>query len=175
MAWNHFDLIATALIFLIGLKGLYNGAVHELSGLIGVVSGVLIGSRSVPLFSSWMTAHLFSVGSSSAMTLIAFLLLLTLVWMLCIFLGVLVVKRFEPAFHSWLDRLIGFLFASLKVFIILSVIVYSLSTIEFIQKNAKIYVENSRLYPFFLRTGSLLMHLPDQKPFPEASSRSKGA
>ena len=173
MMWNHFDLFTAALILLIGLKGLYNGTVRELAGLVGVALGVLVGSRLAPSLGRWISDHLFSLGSASAMNLIAFLFLLFLTWALSIFLGILIIHRFNPSIHSWLDRLVGFLFASLKVFLIVAVIVYALSTIEFVSKNAKPYIEKSRLYPLFITTGHALMRLPEVTTSPKAGSQPK--
>ncbi len=160
MGINHFDLIAAAMIFLIGLKGLYNGTIRELSGLIGVTLGILIGSWLAPSFGAWISDHFFAFDSPSAMSMIAFLLLLFVTWAFCIFLGILIIKHFNPTIRSLIDRPIGFLFASMKAFIIVAVIVYTLSTIEFVQKNIQPYIKQSHLYPLFIDVGESLMHLP---------------
>ncbi len=160
MVLNNFDEAFLLLILFIGLKGLFNGAIRELSGLIGVIFGVWAGSRLAPSFGSWICSHLFCIHSPSAMTLIAFMLLLLFSWSLFIVSGIWFEKRFEIKIVAWIDRITGLLFASLKSFVIVAVIIYALSSVEFMEKNAKPYLKASLFYPLLIRTGRTLMRLP---------------
>ncbi|WP_456450700.1 CvpA family protein [Hydrogenimonas sp.] len=159
MQTNWFDAVSAVLILFIGLKGLFNGIVRELSGLLGVVAGVWIGSLYARGLGAWLGAHLLRIDSPSALTMVGFLVLLALTWVGFIVLGVVLSKTLTLTELGAADRALGFVFASLKVFIILAVIVYALSSIEFVRKNAERFVEGSHFYPWFMKTGEAIVHI----------------
>ena len=43
-SFSYFDLVVGLLIVLVGLKGIVNGFIREVFGLIGIVGGVFIAS-----------------------------------------------------------------------------------------------------------------------------------
>jgi membrane protein required for colicin V production len=48
MDLNYFDIIAAAIILLLGLKGIVNGFFKEIFGLVGIIGGIFIASRFGP-------------------------------------------------------------------------------------------------------------------------------
>ena len=160
---NSFDLTVSGIILFIGLKGLFNGAVREMAALVGVALGVWIASRYATGFGHWIDSRLLHSGSPSASAFLGFLIILTVLWILFVILGIIAHRRFAEGRHTLPDRLLGVLFASVKMFIIFSVIFYALDRIEFVHKNSAPYVASSRLFPWFMKTGSLLVHL-DKPP-----------
>ena len=158
MQMNWFDIVSATLILVIGLKGVFNGTIREFSGLLGIVAGVWLGSLYGHSLGLWIGDHVAAVDSPSALTMLGFLTLLVLSWSGFIVLGVLLSKRLGIALPKTPDRLFGFLFASAKVFIILAVIVFFLSRIEFVHKNAAPYVRGSLFYPLFLRSAETIVH-----------------
>ncbi|WP_456381622.1 CvpA family protein [Hydrogenimonas sp.] len=156
---NWFDSAIVAIVFLIGIKGLFNGVIREMSGFIGIVAGIWLGSLFADEFGRWLGAHLFDIDSVSALNMIGFLILLAATWLGFIVIGVLAVKFLALTTLGTINRLFGFVFASAKVFIILSVIVYALSTIEIVRKNAEPYARKSLFYPWFIKVGEAIVHI----------------
>ncbi|WP_457596193.1 CvpA family protein [Hydrogenimonas sp.] len=173
MQTNWFDVVSLLLILFIGLKGIFNKTVRELSGFLGIVAGVWIGSLYAQPLGRWLGGHLVHLDSPSAMTMLAFLLLVSLLWVLFILLGVVLTHTLKIPDFGLGDRIGGFLFASAKVFVILAVIVYFLSQIEFVRRNAEDYVHDSRLYPLFIATGKTLTRIPAHPAKPATAGAAK--
>ncbi|WP_201353584.1 CvpA family protein [Hydrogenimonas urashimensis] len=156
---NWFDIVAAALIVLIGVKGIFNGLVRELSGLAGLIAGIWLASLYADGVGRWLGTHLLPIDSVSALDFIGFLAILTITWLFFIVMGVAVTKFLSIGDSGVVDRLFGFLFASAKVFIILGVIVFALSRIDFVRKNSGDFLKRSRLYPYFVKTGEAIVHM----------------
>ncbi len=159
MDMNWFDIVTASLILLIGIKGIFNGLIKELAGLIGIVLGVWIASMFATEFGKWLGNSFLHIESESALSMIGFLVLLALIWTGCIIAGVVVAKLVSLSGLGIADRVLGFLFASAKVFIIIAVIVYALSNIDLIRKNTKSFTGPSLLYPLFIKAGNTIVHI----------------
>ncbi len=159
MDMNWFDIVTASLILLIGIKGLFNGLIKELAGLIGIVLGVWIASMFATEFGKWLGGSFLHIESESALSMIGFLVLLALIWTGCIIAGVVVAKLVSLSGLGIADRVLGLLFASAKVFIIIAVIVYALSNIDLIRKNTESFTESSLLYPLFIKAGNTIVHI----------------
>jgi len=159
MEMNWFDIVTGSLILIIGIKGIFNGLIKELAGLVGIVLGVWIASTYASDFGQWMGKNFLSLDSRSALTMAGFLALLTLIWLACIVAGILVSKLVSLSGLGIVDKLLGLLFASSKVFIILSVIVFALSSIEIVKKNTEKFTAESLFHPLLVKTGDLIVHI----------------
>ena len=159
MEMNWFDIVTGSLILIIGIKGIFNGLIKELAGLVGIVLGVWIASTYASDFGQWMGKNFLSLDSRSALTMAGFLALLTLIWLACIVAGILVSKLVSLSGLGIVDKLLGLLFASSKVFFILSVIVFALSSIEIVKKNTEKFTAESLFHPLLVKTGDLIVHI----------------
>jgi len=159
MELNGFDIATAALIGVIGVKGIFNGAVRELSGLLGMIAGIWLASLFADPFGTWLGTRLIPIDSPSALNLIAFLLILSATWLGFIVVGVAVTKFLSLDSHTVPDRVLGFLFAAAKVFVILSVIVFALSQIDIVRKNTTQFLQTSRLYPWLIKAGETIVHI----------------
>ncbi|WP_456485631.1 CvpA family protein [Hydrogenimonas sp.] len=159
MEMNWFDIFAAVLILLVGIKGIFNGLIKELAGLIGIVAGVWIASLFAAPFGEWFGRHIFAIESASALTMIGFLVLLAGIWLCCVLLGAITAKLLALSGLGIVDRVFGFVFASAKVFVIISVIVFSLSNIDIVRKNIQKFTARSLTYPIFIKAGGWIMHL----------------
>lgn len=159
METSWFDIVMASLILVIGVKGVFNGLIRELSGLVGIVAGVWLASLFAENFGEWLNTYLIHIDSESAIKMIGFLALLTMTWLGFIVLGVIVSKVLTLSEMGVVNRTLGFLAASAKIFIILAVIVFALSTIDFVKKNSEPYIKKSLLYPYFIKTGQAIIHI----------------
>ncbi len=159
MEMNWFDIVTGSLILLIGIKGIFNGLIKELAGLIGIVLGVWVASLFATEFGKWLGDTFLHIDSQSALSMIGFLALLALIWTGCIVAGILIAKLVSLSGLGIADRILGFLFASAKVFIIIAVIVYALSNIDLIRKNTRSFTDSSLLYPLLIEAGNTIVHI----------------
>jgi len=160
---NWFDIITLALILIIGIKGVFNGLIKEIAGLIGIILGVFIASSYAEPFGKWVGANIADIDSTSALNMIGFLALLTLIWLAFIVAGIIISKLLSLSGMGIIDRLFGFLFAGGKILVIISIIVYALSNIEIIKKAANEYISDSLMYPLYYKTGKFIVKINPDK------------
>ena len=175
MEMNWFDIVTAALILIIGIKGIFNGLIKELAGLIGIVAGVWIASLFAAPFGEWFGKHIVAIDSASALTMVGFLILLTAIWLGCILAGAILSKLLSISGLGVVDKLLGFLFASAKVFIIISVIVFALSNIDIVRKNTRKFTAQSLMYPLFVKAGRWIVHLDTDDLAEKSKAITKGA
>jgi len=58
-----------------------------------------------------------------------------------------------------LDRILGFMFASAKFFILVSVILTLLYQVAFIRENIQKYSQNSVVFPFMVKLGDKIINI----------------
>jgi len=170
---NWLVIITGSLILIIGIKGIFNGLVKELSGLIGIILGVWFASTYAAPFGSWIGANFLSIDSQPALKTIGFLSLLSIIWLSAIILGTLISKLISLSGLGIVDKTLGLLFASAKVFMILSVMIFALSNIDFVKKNIKKLTDNSLLYPLFIQAGETIIHIDTSKLFNDTKAIKK--
>ncbi len=173
MEMNWFDIVTGSLILLIGIKGIFNGLIKELAGLVGIVLGVWVASSFATQFGTWLGDNFLHIDSQSALGMIGFLVLLALIWIGCVVAGILIAKLVSLSGLGVADRILGLLFASAKVFIIIAVIVYALSNIDLVRKNTRSFTDSSLLYPLLIEAGNAIVHI-DTKSVVEKSDSLKG-
>lgn len=142
---NLFDILTIAIIFLLGLKGIFKGFVKEVFALFGIIGGVFIASRMASDFSS--------------SSFFVFILVFAIFWALCYFAGMAVSKVASLSGLGIFDKILGFTFAAGKIFFIFSIIVYAASNIDLIKNKMEPKLKNSTMYPLFVYSGSAIMKL----------------
>lgn len=155
---NYFDLIVLILVFFLGLKGLFRGFVREFFGLAGIVGGVYIASRISDSFGA-MLADFFAIQSESTSILIAFILSLSLVWIIIYSIGLAVSKATQLSGLGIFDRFLGFVFGASKIFLIFAIIVYALTQVEVINEKLKSKTKNSIMFPILKDTGDYIVKI----------------
>jgi len=164
-----FDIVTLSLILIVGIKGVFNGLIKEIAGLLGIVSGVFIASSYAEEFGEWIGANIIDIDSTTALNMIGFLALLTLIWLAFIIVGILLSKLISISGMGVIDKLFGFIFAGGKIFIIVSAIVYALSNIEIIKESTKKYIADSFMYPLYIESGKFIIHIDPEKVKEEVS------
>ena len=116
MEFNYFDLAATAIILLLGLKGVINGFFKELFGLVGIIGGIFIASRFGSAVGELLNNAIFNFDSPGAINFTGFLVTLAIFWVLMIILGYGFKKLSKLSGLGVYDRLLGFVFGASKFF-----------------------------------------------------------
>ncbi|WP_457606589.1 CvpA family protein [Nitratifractor sp.] len=156
---NSLDLIVGALVLLLAFKGVFNGFRRELISLIAIVGGVFVASRTAVPLARWTEAHLFRLNNPAFMDLVAFLLLLLAVWGTVTLLG-RIAGPTGVGSASTLERILGYLVAAVKYFLILSIIVAALFQTRLVREKFSRQSRSSLLYPLLQKSGAFLIHLP---------------
>ena len=162
MNYNYFDVIIAAIIVILGIKGMLNGFMKELFGLLGLVGGVYIASRSADTAAAFIDKNFYHLDNQAALKLIGFIAVLAIVWGIIVAVGSLFSSLTQASGLGPINRILGFIVGGGKYFLIFALIVTALSNVTLVKDNLGKYVDNSVLYPYLKKSGSYLINLdPD--------------
>lgn len=157
--FNYFDVVISAIVILLGIKGFMNGFIKEIFGLLGLVGGVYLASRLADTAANFIDTNFFHLDNTALLKLIGFLAILILVWLGATILGSIFSKLTSASGLGFLNRLFGFVAGGGKYFLIFALIVTALSNVSLVKDNLEKYASNSILYPYLKEAGSYLINL----------------
>lgn len=156
-----FDLVTLGLILILAIKGIVNGFIKEVFGLIGIVGGIYMAARYATKAGDWIDVNLFAFNNKSTLFLVGFLAILIVFWIFCIFLGAIFTKMLSLSGLGIIDKLAGFIVGGSKIFFVFAVLFFAISNVVFIKEKLDKYLNNSFMYPAFIKTGAFIV---DMKP-----------
>lgn len=159
MEFSYFDLIASVIILLLGLKGIINGFFKEIFGLIGIIGGIFIASRVGDKVGTALSDMIFKFENSAAISFAGFLVTLALFWLFMIGIGYIFKKLSMLSGLGIFDRILGFIFGASKFFLIAAVIAYAAYNIKAVRTTIDSAMQNSILFPVLVKTGAFIMKL----------------
>lgn len=156
---NYFDIIASAIILLLGLKGILNGFFKEVFGLVGIIGGIFVASRFGPNVGTYLNNMIFSFDNEGAIGFTGFLVTLGVFWVLMISAGIIFKKLSSMSGLGLYDRILGFIFGASKFFLIAAVIAHAVYNVQSLRSIMDSAMENSFLFPVLTKTGSVIMKI----------------
>lgn len=159
MEFNYFDLVASVIILLLGLKGIINGFFKEVFGLIGIIGGIFVASRVGDSVGKALSDALFKLDNSAAISFLGFLVTLGVFWIFMIIIGYLFKKLSLLSGLGIFDRILGFVFGASKFFLIAAVIAHAAYSIKAVKSSIEEPMQNSFMFPLLVSTGSFIMKL----------------
>jgi membrane protein required for colicin V production len=159
---NVFDGIIIAITLILAIKGYLNGIIKEIAGLIGIVGGFFLASKFYHQTGIYINNNLLTIPNKSAVNLVGFIVVFIGFWILAIFLGFIIGKILKLSALGFVDRILGFLFAGLKFFLLVSIIVALLYQVAFIREKMKSFTKNSFIYPILVKTGEKIINITPQ-------------
>ncbi|MDO8453165.1 MAG: CvpA family protein [Sulfurimonas sp.] len=159
MELNYFDLVASIIILLLGLKGVVNGFFKEVFGLVGIIGGIFVASRVGDRVGQLISDLIFKFDNSAAISFTGFLTTLALFWFLMIGVGFIFKKLSSLSGLGPIDKVLGFIFGASKFFLIAAVIAYASYSIHAIKATIDSNMKSSMLFPILVETGSFIMKL----------------
>lgn len=165
---NWFDAIVVGLIILFGLRGLTNGIMKEIFGILGLIGGLWIAVRYKEMAGAWIASKVPALQNANGIfsgdttqTLIGFLAVLFGVWIICLILGEIISKLFKWSGLGFVDRIGGFAFSVAKIFLIFAVIITFARGPMMLNEQTKKFFETSAVAPVLLSVGKWIMDLKD--------------
>jgi membrane protein required for colicin V production len=153
-----FDAIITGITLILAIKGFFNGFVKEIAGLIGLIGGLYLASLFYHKAGIYINNNLFEIKNASAVDLVGFIAVFVGFWISAVFIGFLLNKILKISALGALDKILGFIFAGAKFFLLISVICAMLYKVEFIREKTKKYVKNSIVFPLCLTAGEKIIN-----------------
>lgn len=167
MDFSWFDVVVGVLILFLAIRGVINGFIREFFGLAGIVGGVYLASVYGGNVGAWISENVYVFKNPSAVTLIGFLVLLVVIWVGALLIAEVLQRLVSLSALSVVNRLLGFVFGALKVFVIFAIIIATLTNIQFAKSFIESKTQNSYLYPMLKSTGDAIIKLDivqDAKP-----------
>lgn len=156
--FSIFDLIIITITLILGLKGLFRGLIKEVFGIIGIIGAIFVASR-ISKETGDLLAPVLVLQNEATIKLIGFITALIAVWLVVYTAGVIVSKIFSASGLGVVDRIFGFIFGASKVFLIFSVIAYSLYQVQSFRKVMDEKFNNSFVMPHLISVGSVIIKL----------------
>ena len=156
--FSIFDLIIISITLILGLKGLFRGLIKEIFGIIGIIGAIFVASR-ISKDVGDAIAPILAIESEATIKLIGFIIAVIGFWLIVYVLGVIVSKIFSASGLGIVDRIFGFIFGASKVFLIFSVIAYSLSQVQSFKKLIDEKFAASYVMPHLISVGSYIIKL----------------
>ena len=156
---TSFDIVVALIILILGLKGIIDGFIKEFFGLAGIIGGIYFGSRYADIVGKFISDNIFTIKNEAALTFVGFIVGLFAIWIAMAILGSLVTKLTHMSGLGFFNRLLGVLFGWAKIFLIFSVIIYAVSSMELTKRFIEKYTKNSLLYPLMIETGGYIIKL----------------
>jgi membrane protein required for colicin V production len=156
--FSVFDLIIITITLILGLKGLFRGLIKEVFGIIGIIGAIFVASR-ISKETGDLLAPVLVLQNEATIKLIGFITALIAVWLVVYTAGVIVSKIFSASGLGVVDRMFGFIFGASKVFLIFSVIAYSLYQVQSFRKVMDEKFNNSFVMPHLISVGSVIIKL----------------
>ncbi|MDR3346416.1 MAG: CvpA family protein [Campylobacteraceae bacterium] len=164
-SFSWFDLVIVLVILAIGIKGVASGFVKELFAAFGIIGGIFLASRYSQDIGAFVSNNIYDVKNEAATQVIGFVVLLFIVWLVATIIGVAVSKLVDMSGFTSINKLLGFIFSSIKIFLVFSVLIFALSSIEFIREKMANALENSFMYKIFCDVGEQIVDIhPSQLP-----------
>ena len=159
MEFNYFDLIASIVILLLGLKGILNGLFKEAFGLVGIVGGLFVASRVGDKVGAYLSDNIFNFSNTSAISFTGFLFTLAVFWLAMIAIGFAFKKLSSLSGLGPIDKILGFVFAAGKFFLIAAVIAFAIYNVKAIRTTLDSAMKGSVLFPILVETGGYIMKI----------------
>lgn len=159
MEFNYFDIVASIIILLLGLKGIINGLFKEVFGLIGIVGGIFLASRVGDTVGQYISDLVFHFENSAAISFTGFLFTLAIFWLLMILVGLIFKKLSLLSGLGPIDKILGFVFGASKFFLIAAVIAHAAYNIKAVKSSIDDSMSTSILFPILVATGGFIMKL----------------
>ncbi len=165
---NWFDIGCLVLVVLFGLRGITNGIVKEIFGILGLIGGLFAAMRYKTMAGEWIAAKIPALQNANGVlsgdttqVLIGFIAVLFGVWISCLIIGEIISKFFKWSGLGFVDKIGGFVFSVSKIFLIFAVIVTLASGPMSMNEQTKKYFESSKTAPIFLKIGNWILNLKD--------------
>lgn len=152
-----FDIISLSLILILGIKGVINGFIKEVAGLVGIIGGVFVASRFAREAGAFIDTNIYHIQNSASLYLMGFVCVLVIFWLLSIFIGYVLESVLKISGLGFIDKLAGFAIGSAKIFLIFSILAVTLSNIAFIKEKVDTTLEKSFMFPIFVDVGHYIV------------------
>lgn len=158
---SGFDLIVGILLSVYGVKGLFGGFFKELFGVLGLVAGVIMGANFARNVGD-VIEHYVNMGNNTLVFVSGFFTVFFGTMVIAIILSNILSSLFKAAGLGPSEKIFGFAFSSIKIFTILSIVVYGLSNIAIVSSSLERFASKSMSYKIMKKYGERVVRVGNQ-------------
>jgi len=122
---NIFDISIIIIISFCLIRGIFNGLIGEVSGIIGVFAGFYGASTYYPLIAVYVEKL---IKIPDIRNLVAFFILFCSIFIIVNIISIVIRKILKLIFLGWLDRSMGLFFGAAKGILVASVLFIMITT-----------------------------------------------
>lgn len=152
----YFDIIIALMVVILALKGLFTGLIREVCSVIGIIGGVLLASRFSEILGNALNS-LIKLESQTLINLIGFVVILGAIWIVSLVLAEILIRFIKFIKLGVFDRILGVFVAGIKIFLILSIVFFTFSKINFLSSWTHKLRDTSVIYPFMIKIGDVIV------------------
>lgn len=160
--FTTFDMVIVGVSIILGLKGLFRGFIKEVFGLVGIIGGIFIASRLSEQVGT-LIKPILGIQSEATLSLIGFIAALIGFWLVIYIISSILSKVTEISGLGFVNRILGFVFGTGKIVLIVSVIIYALYQIQAFKTTLDEKFKNSITFPYLVKTGGYIVKLDTSK------------
>ena len=158
MNFYWFDAFVIGFTLLLGLKGILNGLIKEVFGLLGIIGGVFLASVYADKCAAFICETFYKIENEALASFAGFLAILILFWIFCLLFGNFLAKLIKLSGLGFLDRMGGFVFGSAKIFLVFAILVFCIARIDFLDDKLEKFAAGSYTLSVLKNVGSLIMN-----------------
>lgn len=142
---NLFDIVITLCLIAAGIKGFFNGFIHQASSFISMILGIWVAYTFCGKVTSFLLQY-FEI-SRAVLCVVAFAFLFIAVSLTVALIGKGLNKLIRLAMMGWLDRFLGLITGVVEAMLVILVLVIVFSTLADVLKyHEPLYLRKSLLY-----------------------------
>ena len=125
---NILDIILLICFVPALIQGIRKGFITQAISIISIVVGIWASARFADVVSAWVSQYI--TASEQVMKVVAFALILVIVFIVLVILGRLLEGLFNLVLLGWVNKLLGVVFALLKTALIVGLVIMAFSSIN---------------------------------------------
>ena len=125
---NILDIILLICFVPALIQGIRKGFITQAISIISIVVGIWASARFADVVSAWVSQYI--TASEQVMKVVAFALILVIVFIVLGILGRLLEGLFNLVLLGWVNKLLGVVFALLKTALIVGLVIMAFSSIN---------------------------------------------
>ena len=159
MGFHTVDIIITALVLFLAIKGFMHGFSKELFNFLTIIGGIALGAKFNLTVVEFINEQQFiPTISDNYARIVGFIIMLIAVWMV---VGVLssIINRVGSLSISPISRILGYFISAIRYVAIFALIIFGVDQSEFFKNEAKKLKTESQLFEPLTKIGASILNI----------------
>ncbi|WP_301185239.1 CvpA family protein [uncultured Helicobacter sp.] len=164
---GYIDIGILVLLILLSIKGFWQGIIRGLASLLGILLGIFFASRFYDNVGQWFAQTIYDLNAPELNALVGFLILMVCIWLAFLLIGETLFRILKITPLALLDGILGLVFAFIKAFLLISIIVFGITQIGWLNNLSQSIERDSSLLPIMKNLAVRIMNLEEVQEIKE--------